>query len=61
MLDLQIPIWAMTACGGWLLGVASIVGLAAWLSWWKQRQTLGALRALGADVEGESDDDLQLD
>ena len=61
MLDLQIPIWAMTACGGWLLGIVSIVALAAWLNWWKRRQmldalgALGALGALDADVEGESD------
>ena len=58
MIDLQIPYWVINVCGGWLLGVASIVGLSAWLNWRKRRRVLAALGAIAVEFEteeGESD------
>ena len=60
MLDLQIPYWALTTCGGALLGVASVLLLGYWLNRRKRNQMLGELGKLavefGAPEEDASDD-----
>jgi len=64
MFDLQIPYWAMTACGGYILGAATIIGLAAGLNRQKQKRVRNALGAIAVEFEtegGESSDDQQLD
>ena len=63
MLDLQIPIWALNVCGGWLLGVASIIALAAWLNWRQRNQMideLGRLVVSFGEPEETASDDVRL-
>ena len=59
MLDLQIPYWAMTTCGGWLLGVATIVLFAAWLNRRQRAKVLEELGKIAVEFEapegGETD------
>ena len=62
MIDLQIPIWAVTACGGWLLGIATILFLGWNHGRTKRASLLGQLDKLSIEIvseevdeEGESD------
>ena len=63
MFDLQIPYWLLNVCGGWFLGVATVVSLAAWLAWSKQKALNNALGAISVEfaTEGGDGDDVKRD
>ena len=53
MLDLTIPYWPLALCSGWVLGVATVVALSAWLSRRQRDQMLDELGKIAVSFEAQ--------